>query len=82
MLVYDQPINQAKPGERAATRAPSEFDLLALFGVLWQRRSMIIASAFIAACLAVAAGNAIVADPQAMIEAADRAGLFVTGMSA
>jgi DUF1009 family protein len=32
--------------------------------------------------LAVAAGNAIVADPQAMIEAADRAGLFVTGMSA
>jgi UDP-2,3-diacylglucosamine hydrolase len=32
--------------------------------------------------LAVAAGNAIVADPQVMIEAADRAGLFVTGMSA
>jgi UDP-2,3-diacylglucosamine hydrolase len=32
--------------------------------------------------LAVAAGNAIVADPQAMIEAADRAGLFVSGMGA
>ncbi len=30
--------------------------------------------------LAVAARNALVADPQAMIEAADKAGLFVTGM--
>jgi UDP-2,3-diacylglucosamine hydrolase len=32
--------------------------------------------------LAVAAGNAIVVDPQGMIEAADAAGLFVTGMGA
>jgi UDP-2,3-diacylglucosamine hydrolase len=32
--------------------------------------------------LAVAAGNAVVADPQAMIEAADKAGLFVTGIGA
>jgi len=32
--------------------------------------------------VAVAAGNAIIAEPQAMIEAADKAGLFVTGMSA
>jgi UDP-2,3-diacylglucosamine hydrolase len=32
--------------------------------------------------IAVAAGNAIIADPQGMIQAADRAGLFVTGMSA
>ena len=30
--------------------------------------------------IAVAAGNAIVAEPQAMIAAADKAGLFVTGM--
>src|SRR5579871_5331203 len=30
--------------------------------------------------LAVATGNAVVADPQAMIQAADKAGLFVTGM--
>ena len=30
--------------------------------------------------VAVAAGNTIVADPQAMIEAADTAGLFVTGL--
>ncbi len=29
--------------------------------------------------LAVATGNAVVADPQAMIQAADKAGLFVTG---
>ena len=32
--------------------------------------------------VAVAAGNAIVAEPQAMIQAADAAGLFVTGMGA
>jgi UDP-2,3-diacylglucosamine hydrolase len=32
--------------------------------------------------VAVAAGNAVVAEPQAMIEAADKAGLFVTGMGA
>jgi UDP-2,3-diacylglucosamine hydrolase len=32
--------------------------------------------------VAVAAGNAIIAEPQAMIEAADSAGLFVTGMGA
>ena len=32
--------------------------------------------------IAVAAGNAVVADAQAMIEAADKAGMFVTGLSA
>ncbi|HKS19255.1 MAG TPA: UDP-2,3-diacylglucosamine diphosphatase LpxI [Bradyrhizobium sp.] len=32
--------------------------------------------------LAIAAGNTVVADPQAMIEAADKAGLFVTGLGA
>jgi DUF1009 family protein len=32
--------------------------------------------------IAVAAGNTVVADTQAMIEAADNAGLFVTGLSA
>jgi DUF1009 family protein len=31
--------------------------------------------------IAVAAGNAIVAEPQAMIAAADKAGLFITGMA-
>ena len=32
--------------------------------------------------IAVVAGNTIVAEPQAMIEAADKAGLFVTGLPA
>ena len=32
--------------------------------------------------IAVAAGNTVVADSQSMIEAADKAGLFVTGLSA
>ena len=32
--------------------------------------------------VAIVAGNTIVAEPQAMIEAADRAGLFVTGLPA
>ena len=32
--------------------------------------------------IAVVAGNTIVAEPQAMIEAADQAGLFVTGLPA
>jgi UDP-2,3-diacylglucosamine hydrolase len=31
--------------------------------------------------LAVIAGNTVVADPQAMIEVADTAGLFVTGLA-
>jgi uncharacterized protein involved in exopolysaccharide biosynthesis/Mrp family chromosome partitioning ATPase len=59
MLVYDQPINQARPGERAETRASSGFDLFALFGLLWQRRSMIVASAFIMACVAVGIGKSL-----------------------
>ena len=32
--------------------------------------------------IAVIAGNTVVAEPQAMIEAADKAGLFVTGVVA
>jgi hypothetical protein len=32
--------------------------------------------------IAIAAGNAIAVDPQAMIEAADRAGLFIQGWPA
>ena len=32
--------------------------------------------------IAIVAGNTIVAEPQAMIEAADAAGLFVTGLAA
>jgi uncharacterized protein involved in exopolysaccharide biosynthesis/Mrp family chromosome partitioning ATPase len=59
MLVYDQPINRARPGRRAATRASSGFDLFALFGLLWQRKSMIIASALIMACAAVVIGKSL-----------------------
>jgi UDP-2,3-diacylglucosamine hydrolase len=32
--------------------------------------------------LAVVAGNTLIAEPQAMIQAADAAGLFVTGIPA
>ena len=44
MLVYDQPINRARPGRRAATRAPAGFDLFALFSVLWRRKGLITAA--------------------------------------
>jgi len=59
MLVYDQPINRARPGRRAATRAPAGFDLFALFSVLWRRKGLIIASALIMACAAVIAGKSL-----------------------
>ncbi len=59
MLVYDQPINRTRPGRRAATRAPSGFDLFALFSLLWRRKTLIIASAFIAAAAAVIAGKSL-----------------------
>src|ERR1700744_5475550 len=59
MLLYDQPINQAEPGERAATRASSAFDLLSLFGALWRRKTMIAAAALLGACVAVAVGKTL-----------------------
>src|SRR5579859_7535690 len=59
MLVYDQPVNQAKPDARAETRAASGFDLFALFELLWRRKLMIIASALITACAAVVVGKSL-----------------------
>ena len=59
MLVYDQPINQAKPAGRAETRATSVFDLFALFELLWRRKVIIVASALITACAAVAVGKSL-----------------------
>src|SRR5215469_381139 len=59
MLVYDQPINRTRPGRRAATRAPSGFDLFALFTLLWRRKTLIIASALITAAAAVIAGKSL-----------------------
>src|ERR1700744_3910506 len=45
MLVFDQPIDQGKPGPRASTPASSGFDLFALFRLLWRRKTTIIAAA-------------------------------------
>jgi uncharacterized protein involved in exopolysaccharide biosynthesis/Mrp family chromosome partitioning ATPase len=59
MLVYDQPINQAKPGDRAAPRASRDFDLFELAGLLWQRKTTIAAAALICAVVAVAAGKSL-----------------------
>ena len=59
MLVYDQPINRARLGRRAATRATAGFDLFALFSVLWQRKGTIIVTALIAACAAVIVGKSL-----------------------
>jgi uncharacterized protein involved in exopolysaccharide biosynthesis/Mrp family chromosome partitioning ATPase len=59
MLVYDQPINRTRPGRRATTRAPSGFDLFALFSLLWRRKTLIIASALITAAAAVIAGKSL-----------------------
>ena len=41
MLVYDQPINRTRSGRRTTTRAPSGFDLFALFSLLWRRKTLI-----------------------------------------
>jgi uncharacterized protein involved in exopolysaccharide biosynthesis/Mrp family chromosome partitioning ATPase len=60
MLVYDQPINPAKPEDRPApARASTGFDVLELTRLLWQRRIMIVAAALICACLAVAIGKSL-----------------------
>jgi uncharacterized protein involved in exopolysaccharide biosynthesis/Mrp family chromosome partitioning ATPase len=60
MLVYDQPINPAKPEDRPArARIASGFDVLELTHLLWRRKVMIAATALICACLAVAIGNSL-----------------------
>jgi uncharacterized protein involved in exopolysaccharide biosynthesis/Mrp family chromosome partitioning ATPase len=60
MLVYDQPINPAKPEDRPApVRASAGFDLLELTRLLWQRKVMIVVAALICACLAVAIGKSL-----------------------
>src|ERR1700730_14581978 len=60
MLVYDQPINQAKPGDRPGReRASAGFSVVELIRLLWQRRVMIAATALICACLAVAIGKSL-----------------------
>ena len=60
MLVYDQPINPAKPEDRPAReRASANFSVVELIRLLWQRRIMIAATALICACLAVAIGKSL-----------------------
>jgi len=59
MLVFDQPIDQGKPGARASSPASSGFDLLALFRLLWRRKTAIIAAALGCAIAAVAIGKSL-----------------------
>jgi uncharacterized protein involved in exopolysaccharide biosynthesis/Mrp family chromosome partitioning ATPase len=58
MLIYDEPINQAKPDARPAPAlAPAGFSVLDLAQLLWQRKIAIASAALICACIAVAIGK-------------------------
>src|SRR5712671_132275 len=60
MLVYDQPINQTKPGaEQAPPRASAGFSMLELTGLLWRRKVAIASAALICACAAVMVGKSL-----------------------
>ena len=73
---------RSKAGRGVLVKAPKSgqdlrFDLPTL-----GPRSIEGAAAARLAGIAIVAGNTIIAEPQAMIEAADRAGLFITGLPA
>src|SRR5258708_5835729 len=58
MLIYDEPINQAKPDARPAPAPVSAgFSVLDLAQLLWQRKIAIASAALICACIAVAVGK-------------------------
>src|ERR1700722_11843191 len=60
MLVYDQPINQAKSAERQASpRTPAAFSMLELVRLVWRRRVFIAIAGLICACAAVAIGKSL-----------------------
>jgi uncharacterized protein involved in exopolysaccharide biosynthesis/Mrp family chromosome partitioning ATPase len=60
MLIYDQPINQAKPDARsAAVPAAGSFSVLDLVLLLWRRKIAIASVALLCACLAVAIGKSL-----------------------
>jgi len=60
MLVYDQPINPAKPDDHSApARTAAGFSVLELARLLWRHRVMMAAAALIGACLAVAIGKSL-----------------------
>ncbi|MEH2613776.1 GumC family protein [Bradyrhizobium sp. AZCC 1693] len=60
MLIYDQPIDRAKPEVgHAAAAAPAGFRVLDLAQLLWQRKVAIASAALIFACVAVAVGKSL-----------------------
>jgi uncharacterized protein involved in exopolysaccharide biosynthesis/Mrp family chromosome partitioning ATPase len=60
MLVYDQPINQARPDDRKAPqRSSAGLSVLELFRLVWRRRVAIVSVALICACLAVVIGKSL-----------------------
>jgi uncharacterized protein involved in exopolysaccharide biosynthesis len=59
MLVYDQPINQARPDEREQQRRSKGFDLFELTRLLWQRKAAIAAAALICGTAAVVIGKSL-----------------------
>ena len=61
MLVFDQPIDQERSGTRATMPASSGFDLLALFHLLWRRKTTIAAAALGCAIAAVVIGKSLTA---------------------
>ncbi|MES1149684.1 MAG: Wzz/FepE/Etk N-terminal domain-containing protein, partial [Bradyrhizobium guangdongense] len=58
MLIYDEPINQAKPDRRPAAM-PGGFSVLDLIQLLWRRKVAIASAALICACAAVAIGKSL-----------------------
>src|SRR5215470_13953401 len=59
MLVFDQPIDQGKSGTRATAPASPGFDLLALFHLLWRRKTTIATAALGCAVAAVVIGKSL-----------------------
>jgi uncharacterized protein involved in exopolysaccharide biosynthesis/Mrp family chromosome partitioning ATPase len=60
MLVYDQPIGQAKTSAApAAPRTSAGFSVLELSRVIWRRKVAIAAAGLICACAAVAVGKSL-----------------------
>src|SRR5665213_1116029 len=60
MLVYDQPIGQAKTVAAPATaRTAAGFSVLELSRVIWRRKVAIAAAGLICACAAVAVGKSL-----------------------
>ena len=58
MLIYDEPINQAKPDPRPAAM-PGGFSVLDLVQLLWRRKIAIVSAALLCACIAVAIGKSL-----------------------